>query len=70
MAAGLRRSSRAFRRSSFRTRWLGDTAWDGTAALEIVRRYLDDAGDTFEVTIRVHPAERFSMSMRLLRSDS
>ena len=42
----------------------------GTAALEIVRRYLDAAGDTFEVTISVHPAERFSMSMRLLRSDS
>jgi DNA-binding GntR family transcriptional regulator len=41
----------------------------GTAALEIVRRYLDTAGDTFEVTVSVHPSERFSMSMRLMRSD-
>jgi GntR family transcriptional regulator len=42
----------------------------GTAALEIVRRYLDAAGETFEVSISVHPAERFSVSMRLKRSDS
>jgi DNA-binding GntR family transcriptional regulator len=41
----------------------------GTAALEIVRRYLDSAGETFEVSISVHPAERFSISMRLKRSD-
>jgi GntR family transcriptional regulator len=42
----------------------------GTAALEIVRRYLDSAGETFEVSISVHPAERFSVSMRLKRSDA
>ncbi|MGF6967294.1 DNA-binding GntR family transcriptional regulator [Paraburkholderia sp. WC7.3g] len=41
----------------------------GTAALEIVRRYLDSAGETFEVSISVHPAERFSVSMRLKRSE-
>jgi GntR family transcriptional regulator len=43
---------------------------EGTAALEIVRRYLDSSGETFEVSISVHPAERFSVSMRLKRSDS
>lgn len=41
----------------------------GTAALEIVRRYLDAAGLVFEVSVTVHPAERFSVSMRLKRSD-
>jgi DNA-binding GntR family transcriptional regulator len=43
---------------------------EGTAALEIVRRYLDSGGETFEVSISVHPAERFSVSMRLKRSDA
>lgn len=42
----------------------------GTAALEIVRRYLDSTGETFEVSISVHPAERFSVSMRLKRSEA
>lgn len=42
----------------------------GTAALEIVRRYIDSAGVAFEISISVHPAERFSVSMRLKRSDS
>lgn len=41
-----------------------------TAALEIVRRYLDASGETFEVSISVHPAERFSVSMRLKRFDA
>ncbi|WP_310634376.1 GntR family transcriptional regulator [Paraburkholderia sp.] len=41
----------------------------GTAALRVVRRYLDAAGKTFEVSVTVHPAERFSISMRLTRSD-
>ncbi|MBC8636349.1 GntR family transcriptional regulator [Caballeronia sp. EK] len=40
----------------------------GTAALEIVRRYLDASGATFEVSVTVHPAERFCVSMRLKRS--
>jgi GntR family transcriptional regulator len=43
---------------------------EGSAALEIVRRYLDSTGETFEVSISVHPAERFSVSMRLKRSDA
>ncbi|RQS45622.1 GntR family transcriptional regulator [Burkholderia sp. Bp8986] len=42
----------------------------GTAALEIVRRYLDSTGVAFEISISVHPAERFSVSMRLKRSES
>jgi DNA-binding GntR family transcriptional regulator len=42
----------------------------GTAALEIVRRYLDASGATFEVSVSVHPAERFSVSMRLKRSQT
>ncbi|MGU7774344.1 GntR family transcriptional regulator [Burkholderia sp. MR1-5-21] len=41
----------------------------GTAALEIVRRYIDSTGTAFEVSVSVHPAERFSVSMRLKRSD-
>lgn len=40
----------------------------GAAALKIVRRYLDADGQTFEVSISVHPADRFSVSMRLQRS--
>ena len=42
----------------------------GAAALRIVRRYLDAAGQVFEVSNTVHPAERFAVSMRLLRSES
>jgi DNA-binding GntR family transcriptional regulator len=42
----------------------------GAAALRIVRRYLDAAGHVFEVSNTVHPAERFAVSMRLLRSDN
>ncbi|OUM00019.1 GntR family transcriptional regulator [Variovorax sp. JS1663] len=40
----------------------------GAAALKIVRRYLDEAGELFEASITVHPADRFSVSMRLQRS--
>jgi len=42
----------------------------GTPALKIARWYLDTAGHVFEVSVTVHPAERFSVSMRLQRSDS
>ncbi|MGO9289100.1 MAG: GntR family transcriptional regulator [Polyangia bacterium] len=42
----------------------------GTAALKIVRRYLDAAGKMFEVSVSVHPADRFFVSMRLQRSGS
>ena len=40
----------------------------GAAALKIVRQYLDADGQAFEVSISVHPADRFSVSMRLTRS--
>jgi GntR family transcriptional regulator len=40
----------------------------GAAALKIVRRYLDAAGKVFEVSVTVHPADRFFLSMRLHRS--
>lgn len=39
----------------------------GQAALKIVRRYFDASGHVFEVSVTVHPAERFSLSMRLQR---
>jgi DNA-binding GntR family transcriptional regulator len=40
----------------------------GAPALKIVRRYLDPEGELFEASITVHPADRFSVSMRLQRS--
>ncbi|OZI66532.1 GntR family transcriptional regulator [Bordetella genomosp. 11] len=40
----------------------------GAPALKIVRRYLDAAGDMVEASVTVHPADSFSVSMRLLRS--
>ncbi|WP_076999055.1 GntR family transcriptional regulator [Variovorax sp. KK3] len=40
----------------------------GTAALKIVRRYLDKDGELFEASVTVHPADRFAVSMRLQRS--
>lgn len=40
----------------------------GAAALKIVRHYLDSADRVFEITVSVHPADRFSFSMELSRS--
>lgn len=40
----------------------------GSAALQIVRRYIDANGDALEITVTTHPAERFSLTMRLLRT--
>lgn len=40
----------------------------GSAALQIVRRYLDAGGETIDVTVTLHPADRFSLTMRLQRS--
>ncbi|MBU1358428.1 MAG: GntR family transcriptional regulator [Gammaproteobacteria bacterium] len=37
----------------------------GAPALKVLRRYLDGAGKAFEVSVSVHPAERFAISMRL-----
>lgn len=41
----------------------------GSPALRIVRRYLDRSGATIETTISVHPAERYTFSMVLKRSN-
>jgi DNA-binding GntR family transcriptional regulator len=40
----------------------------GSSALKIIRWYSDAAGDVFEVSVSLHPAERFSVSMLLKRS--
>ncbi|WP_414449364.1 GntR family transcriptional regulator [Burkholderia sp. 22PA0099] len=40
----------------------------GSAALQIVRRYYDSAGTSFETSVTLHPAERFHISMQLTRS--
>jgi len=39
----------------------------GAPALRITRRYEDAAGDVFEITSSIHPADRFSFSMELSR---
>ena len=39
----------------------------GTAALKIIRRYVDHAGETFEISVTIHPAERFAFTIRLQR---
>ena len=39
----------------------------GAHALEITRSYLDGAGEAFMVSISIHPADRYSYAMRLLR---
>jgi len=39
----------------------------GSAGLEIVRFYDDTAGDTIEVSVSVHPADRFVVVTRLTR---
>lgn len=36
-------------------------------ALKIVRQYFDGAGEAFEISITIHPADRFTFSMRLTR---
>ncbi|MDM0115153.1 GntR family transcriptional regulator [Variovorax sp. J22R133] len=40
----------------------------GSSALKILRRYFDAQGQVFEVSVSVHPADRFSVSMRLQRA--
>lgn len=40
----------------------------GAAVLKILRRYIDDAGETFEVSVTTHPAETFSVTTRMKRS--
>lgn len=40
---------------------------EGSAALRVMRRYLDGAGACFEVSISVHPAGRFTLSTTMKR---
>ena len=40
----------------------------GSAALKVIRRYLDAADEAFEISVSVHPAGRFTVSMDLSRS--
>lgn len=42
----------------------------GMPGLEILRHYVDAAGQVFEVSRSVHPADRFAVTMRLQRSDT
>jgi GntR family transcriptional regulator len=39
----------------------------GTPALKIVRHYIDPAGASFEISVTIHPADRFTFSVRLRR---
>ena len=40
----------------------------GSPALKITRRYLDAAAQAFEISVSVHPADRFTFSMQMDRS--
>ncbi len=40
----------------------------GSPALKIMRRYIDAAGDVFEISRSIHPASRFTFSMEMSRS--
>lgn len=42
----------------------------GTPGLQILRWYYDAAGQVFEISVTVHPAERFSVEMRLQRAET
>jgi DNA-binding GntR family transcriptional regulator len=39
----------------------------GTPALKVVRRYIDSANEAFEISVTIHPADRFTFSLRLRR---
>lgn len=39
----------------------------GTPALRIVRHYVDPAGEVVEISVTIHPADRFTFSLRLTR---
>jgi DNA-binding GntR family transcriptional regulator len=64
--AEIRQDVQAITLSPTHARKLGEQA--GAAALRIVRRYLDQAGEAFEISVTVHPANRFTFSMRLRRN--
>jgi DNA-binding GntR family transcriptional regulator len=40
----------------------------GSPALKIIRRYVDHVGKTYETTISIHPADRYTFSMVLKRA--
>ncbi|MBP0598858.1 GntR family transcriptional regulator [Herbaspirillum sp. LeCh32-8] len=40
----------------------------GSAGLEIIRQYIDAAGQIFEISVSTHPSDRFVISMKLERS--
>ncbi|QHJ01265.1 GntR family transcriptional regulator [Xylophilus rhododendri] len=42
----------------------------GTPALRIVRRYLDEAGRLIDLSITLHPADRYVFSMQLTREQA
>jgi DNA-binding GntR family transcriptional regulator len=49
---------------------LADTlrAEAGSPALKIIRRYLDSSDEAFEISLTIHPADRFTFSMQMERS--
>lgn len=40
----------------------------GSPALKVTRRYLDESDEVFEISVSVHPADRFTFSMDLSRA--
>lgn len=40
----------------------------GSAALKVLRRYLDSADEVFEISVSIHPADRFIFAMEMTRS--
>jgi DNA-binding GntR family transcriptional regulator len=40
----------------------------GSAALKVIRRYLDSADEMFEVSVSTHPADRFTFEMEMTRA--
>lgn len=42
----------------------------GMAGLEILRQYFDSSGQIFEVSVTIHPSDRFAVAMRLQRSEA
>lgn len=40
----------------------------GSAALKVTRRYLDAKDEVFEISVSIHPADRFTFAMELSRA--
>jgi len=40
---------------------------EGSPALKVVRHYADQGGQVFEISVTIHPQQRFRLSMRLKR---